>query len=169
MHLSGTKTAAAQAEWQSVEPLDPAAWIPVVHLALEGFGGLGGSTLEQRAASLRRELAEEILLDDIGRACVPRGVARVMYEERARWEAGKEEQRLAREAREKEALADSAKKQQTLRNRVRALAERETLGDPLTDMKRADIEQDWERAANTRDEIAAGGLIYHPINEKEKS
>jgi hypothetical protein len=75
-------TRSAPAEWQAAEPLDPAAWIPLTELALEGFGY--ADTLEGRVANLRRDLAEEVLLlDDIGRACVPRRVARDMFAERA--------------------------------------------------------------------------------------
>ena len=172
MPFNETKTVSAPAEWQSTEPLDPAAWIPIVELALEGFGGTGGSTLEQRTASLRRELADEILLDDIGRPCVARSIARIMFSERASWLAQKQEQQQAREAREKETHAATAKQQQqqALRDRVRALAERGTLGDPLADMKRGDFEDAWDRAAAKRDELATsdatGHLQYHPISEE---
>lgn len=42
----------------------------------------------------------------------------------------------------------------------------------LSDMKAADIEESWERAANTRDEITAsqhtGRLQYHPIRNEDQ-
>ncbi|WP_078353595.1 MULTISPECIES: hypothetical protein [Mycobacteroides] len=74
--------------WQADEPLDPSVWLPLTHLALEGFGS--GNTIEQRVANLARELSEDLVVDDIGRQCVPRSVARELFalrEEKARREA----------------------------------------------------------------------------------
>jgi hypothetical protein len=76
-------------EFHSAEPLDRSEWIPLSDLAAEGFGRppFGGDSPEDRIANLRRELAEHILLDDIGRAHVPRRVARELFAERAQKQA----------------------------------------------------------------------------------
>jgi len=160
MPFIGTRTADnKQADWRPAEPLDPAAWIPLTELALEGFGH--SDTIDGRAHNLRHDLAAEILLDDIGRACVPRGVAREMFAERNQKQ--RDEQVRASAARA-EAVANDPTKQ--LRARVRALQARETTGDPLADMKREDIEADWERAAQRRDEVISGQLVYHPVRQE---
>jgi hypothetical protein len=149
--------------WQSAEPLDPASWIPVTELALEGFGR--SDNFEARVTTLRHELSDEIIHDDLGRACVPRSVARVMFEERAQ----KQAQQQAHEAHRRAELAAQGN---PLRDRVRALQQRQTLGDPLADMKRTEFEDGWERAAAQRDEVAnserSGRLQYHPIRETQE-
>ena len=68
-------------EWQADSVLDPAAWVSLAELAVEGFGS--AENLETRVRNLRRDLAGDILLDDIGRACVPRSVARRLFADRA--------------------------------------------------------------------------------------
>lgn len=150
-----------QPTWQTAEPLDPASWIPLSELALEGLGN--GTTIEQRSAHLARELADDLLHDDIGRACVPRSVARELFALRAE----KQRRQADRSARARTGIADGATQ---IRERVRALQSRESLGDPLADMKRTDIESSWDRAAQHRDELAAsertGHLQYHPIQTR---
>ncbi|OBF42572.1 hypothetical protein A5719_03335 [Mycolicibacterium peregrinum] len=150
-----------QPTWQTTEPLDPAAWIPLSELALEGLGT--GTTIEQRSAHLARELSNDLLHDDIGRACVPRSVARELFAVRAE----KQQREAARRA---NVTVDDTAAQ--TRERVRALQSREALGDPIADMKRADIESSWDRAAQHRDELATsdrtGNLPYHPIKTREQ-
>lgn len=151
--------------WQAAEPLDPAAWIPLSALALEGLGA--GTTIEQRAAHLGRELSDEVLHDDIGRACLPRSVARELFNARTEREQRQADRQAAR-------AADYRANNPTdhVRERVRALQQRGTVGDPLADMKQADIETSWDRAAQHRDELATsertGHLPYHPIRDGEQ-
>ncbi len=156
-----TGTAIAQPrQWQADAPLDPAAWIPLVELALEGFGY--ADTLDARLRNLRHDLAEEILLDDIGRACVARSVARQMFANRAQKQLDEHAQRAA----EKAAAAAAGN---PLRERVRALQRRETLGDPLADMKHDEFNQSWDRVAAQRDEINSGALVYHSVRDEQES
>ena len=165
MRLHDANARSAPAEWQAAEPLDPAAWIPLTELALEGFGR--GDTLDIRAKNLRHALTDQVLLDDIGRACVPRSVARQMFAERAQAEIDKQGREAA--ARAEYAANDSAVQ---VRARVRALQAKETTGNALADMKRDDIENSWDRAAQARDELTAsqrtGRLQHHPIREQEQ-
>jgi len=158
MPLIGRKPAAVPAEWQSAEPLDPAAWIPLSALALEGFGY--ADALDTRVRNLCRDLAEEILLDDIGRACVPRSVARQMFADRA-------QQQLDAQARDRVRQEKLAAATQPLHDHVRALQRlhlgRESSGSALGDMMRDEFERNWDDAADKRDEINSGGLVYHPI------
>lgn len=76
-------------DWQSTGPLDPARWIACSALAAEGFGRprYGADTLEARIANLCRDLADHIMLDDIGRAHIPRSIAREMFTDRAQRQA----------------------------------------------------------------------------------
>ena len=71
-------------EFRTNEPLDPVAWVPLSDLAAHGFGsGFDGrETIEQRIETLQRELAEDVLLDDIGMPHVPRSLARQLFAER---------------------------------------------------------------------------------------
>jgi hypothetical protein len=145
----------------AAEPLDPASWIPLSSLALEGFGH--AHTIEIRINNLRHELADRVILDDLGRACISRSCARVLFEERAAKQA---EQRSRDELRRAEIAARNAVPE--MRARIRALQQRESTGDPLADMKGAELEDSWERAARTRAEIASGGLVYHSISWREE-
>lgn len=151
------------AEFQAAEPLDPAAWIPLSELALEGFGH--ADTVDVRIRNLRHDLSEDLLLDDIGRACVPRSVARQMFADRAQAVRDADAQRAAERA-------EAKARGNPLRDRIRALQARETLGDPLADMKQDEIAGDWEKAAAKRAEMTqseqTGRLQYHPIREQEK-
>lgn len=160
MRINATRN--APAEWQAATALDPAAWIPLSELALEGFGY--ANTVDDRVRNLRHDLADEVLLDDIGRACVPRSVARQLFTDRAQ----KQHDEQARAA---AARAEAKAKGHPLRDRVRALQQRETLGDPLADMKQDEYESDWEKAAAKRAEIAAndqtGTITYHPIRQEQ--
>ena len=87
-------------EFHSAEPLDRSEWIPLSDLAAEGFGRppFGGDSPEDRIANLRRELAEHLLLDDIGRAHIPRRVARELFAERAQKQAEAATREAARAA-----------------------------------------------------------------------
>lgn len=148
--------------WQAAEPLDPAAWIPITALALEGLGK--GTSIEQRTTHLTHNLADDILADDIGRLCVPRSVARELFALR-----NENLQRTREQARA--TSTELAAESQRTRQRVRAIAEQqrhqEPTGDPLADLKREDYEADWDNAANLRNELtrsdATGNLEYHPI------
>lgn len=164
MRSPETTTSAPADMWQTTEPLDPAAWVPLTTLALEGFGY--ADNFDHRLANLRGDLADDILLDDIGRACVPRSVARRMFTDRAHKLAEERDRDAARRA---EADANNPAKE--VRARVRALQQQQTTGDALADMKRDEFEAGWERAAALRDEAAAsdrtGRLQYHPISERE--
>jgi hypothetical protein len=84
MRQNGTTAVAAEKRWQSAESLDPANWVDLGSLAVWGFGRppFGEDSLETRVDNLRRELADEIIVDDLGRDCVARSVARVMFTER---------------------------------------------------------------------------------------
>ena len=145
--------------WQSAEPFDPASWVAVSELALEGFGR--SDTFDGRVANLRHELRRALLLDDLGRACVPRSTARAMFEERATRQA-------QAHAREEAHQAELAAQGNPLRDRVRAIQQRGTTGNPLADMKRGDFETGWDRAAVQRDELAAGRTVYHKLNEGQE-
>ncbi|MCV7214707.1 hypothetical protein H7J51_05335 [Mycobacterium crocinum] len=166
MPLIGTRTTASKsAEYHSAEPLDPAAWIPLTELALEGFGH--ADTIDARVANLRHELADEILFDDIGRACVARSVAREMFADRAQKQRDAADREATRRA-ERKANDPVA----SMRRRIQALQARGTTGDPLLDVKGGELEEDWARAAHTRDEMNremnSGALIYHPIRERNQ-
>ncbi|MCX8556034.1 hypothetical protein OS121_13165 [Mycolicibacterium mucogenicum] len=69
--------------WQSDGPLDAGRWIPLVTLAIEGFGtGLIENGFDRRYERLRYELRDEILCDDVGIPHIPRTLAATMIRER---------------------------------------------------------------------------------------
>ena len=68
--------------WQSDGPLDAGRWIPLVTLAIEGFGtGLIENGFDRRYERLRYELRDEILCDDVGIPHIPRTLAATMIRE----------------------------------------------------------------------------------------
>lgn len=161
----------APRSWQASEPLDPAAWVPLSSLAVEGFGASRiDDTIEARTRRLARQLAAEVLLDDIGRACVPRAVAREMFAERA--------ERDQRQREQKTRLSEELKAQQDHRQaQLKALQDRQArmpdLGDlplhqaALASMTADDYNARVEKHSSHMDDMMRGGLTYHDINEKE--
>ena len=110
-----TPSTVERADHGWAEALDPSYWVPVSQLALEGFGP--GGTFDERFANLRVELADDIILDDVGRSCVARSVARDFF---AKWTAIKAEER-ERKARvdTKRAEADAHRAEQVRADRER--------------------------------------------------
>lgn len=154
------KASAAPREWQADSPLDPAAWVSLADLALHGFGH--AQTIDQRIHNLTGDLADEVIFDDIGRPTVARDVARRMFTERA-------QKRLEEQARDRANQQKLALAVQPLHDHVRALQRRqlacESSGSALGDMMRGEFEKHWDDAAAKRDEINAGGLVYHSITD----
>jgi hypothetical protein len=77
---------------EEVDLVDPADLVPLGELAVEGFGwgGFVASPFDAIAV-LAGQLGEEVVLDDLGRRCVSRQVARRLFTERAEAEAKRQE------------------------------------------------------------------------------
>lgn len=135
------------------DPWNPSNLIPLAELAAEGFN----------SEHLIHRLGDDVILDDIGRRCITRAAARTLFAERSEAQALHQARETAR--REDRAAHDTVP---AMRARLRAIQARDTLGDPLADVKQSDFEESWERAAQTRDEIANGGMVYHSISEREQ-
>jgi hypothetical protein len=167
------------ADWRSAEPLDRAEWIPLSDLAAEGFGRppFGGDSPEDRIATLRRELAEHVLLDDIGRAHIPRRVARELFAERAQ----KHAEAAAREAEAARAAAARPNPTDEIRRLVAAIdARHERLRatgqlDPdmpaFAVMAAGDHQARMEAKSRHLDEMMASGvdgsLTMHRFDQEE--
>ena len=160
----------ASTAWRVDEPLDPAAWIPLSALALEGLGK--GGTVEQRAKHLARTLADEVLVDDIGRPCLPRSVARELFAVRA--ERDEHTDNLRRQNR-----VTSSEPAAELRRRVRAIQDRQLhrdLGLDTTDLSAgalaeltADDHDERIKASGARmDEFLSGGIHYHRFGDTKE-
>ena len=131
--------------------------VPLSVLALEGFGG---GSIDHLAKILGDDM---VLLDDLGRRCCTRETARALFTTRAeKREAEIERNRLARENRAPNPI----------RERVRAIQDSqdgiEPTGDALSDIKTADTEKNWERAAAIRDEMNSGRMVYRRIRDDEQ-
>lgn len=144
------------------DPWHPANLITLSTLAAEGLGNGDIDTLAQ-------QLGDNVIIDDIGIRCTTRATARVLITERA---AAQAQHRAREDARTRELARITAERSQIVRDRVRALQQRDSTGDPLADMKRTDIEDNWERAAAQREELArserTGRLPYHPIRDNQE-
>jgi len=156
----GTRVPEPQAE-----PFDVAGWIPLSHLALEGLGN--GSTLEARADHLAKELADETVLDDCGRACVRRSVARELF-------AIREQARQRQAERQQARRTATAEESQRLRDRVRSIQEKQRQRDDgldgldmseaaLATMTAAEHAERVRRSSSNLDDFLSGDISYHRI------
>jgi hypothetical protein len=150
-------------EFQSAEPLDPAQWIPLSHLAIEGFGAsLGPDSVADRIETLRREFADEALVDDIGRCCVPRRLARELFAERARQQA----EAAAREAARAAELAATPDPMAEVRALVEAINSRDDIDPSLTAYQAMlglgpEYEEAMALKSRALDEMLSGDVVLH--------
>ena len=142
--------------------------IPLSHLVIEGFGAsvYGPANID----TLERQLVSrgvEIVHDDIGRRCVSRAVARMLFAERANAKAAAqaaEDQRRAEQA-------ESVSPAERVRRGIAARAERQKAmlaQNPSLDahalMVMGDVEHGLEAAGRRRDEMLAAeraGYVGH--------
>jgi hypothetical protein len=105
MFTKNTVVEAAEAVAETA-PIDPTELVPLAQLCVEGFGYSHPLVVTPRDAvdALAAQLDGEVVLDDLGRRCVSREVARRLFAERAEAER---RQREAHERREAE-LAEQA-------------------------------------------------------------
>ena len=160
------RKAAEAAEDVVLEPVD---LVSLGELCAEGFGYDPPRITAPRdvIAAVARQLDGEVLLDDLGRQCVPRDTARRLLAERAEAERRWREEQERHEA--ELAQLDAA-------NRPLAgipIPEGMEGADAVTVMRQRDIEAATERKGAlqraTLDEMFSGGLAYHPIADREES
>jgi hypothetical protein len=160
------RTAEAVAE---TAPIDPAELVPLAQLSVEGFGYGHPLVVTPRDAldALAAQLDGEVVLDDLGRRCVSREVARRLFSERAEAER---RQREAHQRREEE-LAELA--EQNRPGGGIAIPEGLEGVDAVTVLMQHDIEAKAERKGarqrSTLDEMFTGVMEYHPISDREES
>jgi hypothetical protein len=143
---------------------DPAELVPLAELAVEGFGYGGPYVVTPKDAAdvLARDLGDEVTLDDIGRRCVSREVARRLFTERA------ETERRQREAqqRHEEELAEQA-----ANNRPRGGVPADRVPDgvsPAAAMLQAALDAEPRRRSVLEEALANrdGAIVYHPVDRE---
>jgi hypothetical protein len=151
------ETAEAVAE---TAPIDPAELVPLAALASEGFGYGHPLVVTPRDAldALAAQLDGEVVLDDLGRRCVSREVARRLFTERAEAER---RQREAQQRREAE-LAEQA-----ANNRPRGGVPADQIPDgvsPAAAMLQAALDAEPRRQSVLEEALAnSDSLTYHPV------
>lgn len=146
---------------------DPANWIPLTALAIEGFGR--GTTVEDRTAHLAAQLADRLVFDDLGRRCVARSVARELFTRQAEQAGRLRERRAANRA---ELRAETNRLRERIRA-IRAKQESQDLGLDGLSMSEAalatltadDIAQRLTESGNRLEEHLSGAMIHHRITE----
>lgn len=138
-------------------PAAPAAeLIPLAHLVIEGLA----ENIDALAAQL-----DEVFFDDIGRRCTTRDTARRLFAERA----DVEERQRAAERRTQERLQ---RQQEELLATIRpGVPAPEGLQDlsALEVMLAGAHDERLEESGRRFDEMASGGLTFHPIEDKDYS
>ena len=148
------------------EVVDPTgSLVTLVELAAEGFGdGPYVTTLKDAADVLAARLGDRVTLDDLGRRCVSREVARGLFSER-------EEQALR--WRELQARLDAEAAEEAARNRPWAGIPAGSFPDdvsPAAAMMQADRDAQPRRQSPLEHALENSGVIeYHPINETAPS
>lgn len=105
------------AEWADLaDKVRAEGLVPLAHLVIEGLA----DTIDR----LADRLAGQVVLDDIGRRCVPREVARELFADRDRWKA-------EAEARARAGWAEREAESEQMRARLRAIQQaQEAAGGP---------------------------------------
>jgi hypothetical protein len=146
-----------------VETVDPVVdLIPLAELAAEGFGyGSPYIVTPQDAVDvLARQLADQVIVDDVGRRCVTREVARGMFTERA-----------GGERRRREADARNAAQAASFAAQVPAGIPVDQIPaglDPATAMlaAAADAERPQRESVLQAALSNRGEIVIHPIREQ---
>jgi hypothetical protein len=146
--------------------VDSAELVPLAELAGEGFGWGGQfvTTPGDAVDALAAQLDGEVVLDDLGRRCVSREVARRLFAERAE---GERRQWEAQQRREEE-LAEQAANH---RPRGGVPADRIPAGVlPVVAMTQAAKDAEPRRQSVLEHALANdGAVVYHPIGREDES
>jgi hypothetical protein len=141
-------------------PTDPTELVPLAALASEGFGYGHPLVVTPRDAldALAAQLDGEVVLDDLGRRCVSREVARRLFTERAEAERRQQEA----QQRHEEELAEQA-----ANNRPRGGVPADQIPDgvsPAAAMLQAALDAEPRRQSVLEEALAnSDSLTYHPV------
>jgi hypothetical protein len=141
---------------------DPTELVPLAQLCAEGFGYGHPLVVTPRDAvdALAAQLDGEVVLDDLGRRCVSRQVARRLFTERAEAER---RQREAQQRREAE-LAEQA-----ANNRPLGGVPADQIPDgvsPAAAMLQAALDAEPRRRSVLEEALAnSDSLTYHPVRD----
>jgi hypothetical protein len=149
-------------------PVDPAELVTLAELAAEGFGYDSQYVKSPRDAIqvLAAQLADAVVVDDLGRQCVTRDTARGLFAERA------ERERRHREAQEHH-QAELAQLAEQNRPAVGIpIPEGLEDVDAVTVLRQHELQAEAERKGarqrSTLDEMFTGVTEYHPISDREE-
>jgi hypothetical protein len=160
------KSTVAKAAEALTETADPADLVTLADLATEGFGYGSPYVTTPRDAidALARQLADDIVIDDIGRRSVSRSAARALFTERREAEARQREAQRRREAELEE---------QPLSNPIRGGVPCDQIPDgvlPASAMLQAARDAQPKRRSVLEQALTNDdGITYHPVDREDES